>query len=91
MPHPFQGIYAPGKIEGGYQIQYEDSLATTSAAMFDNYRAVLDSYAAAAATGALPRLNATQLRQQSALLKDYSTAVKAAAGSKQQSGEWERS
>jgi hypothetical protein len=82
-----QGIYAPSKIDNGARIYYENSISATSAAMFDNYRSVLDSYSAAVAAGALPNLDAKSLRSQSDLLKKYSSDVKALAGTKIQTGE----
>jgi hypothetical protein len=52
--------------------------------MFDNYRATLESFRAATAAGAIPRLTTAQLTAYSAQLRKLSADAKYAAGTKQQ-------
>lgn len=78
-----QGLYAPSKISGGAQIYYEDTMASLSTSMINNYRTTLMSYQTAVNANVIPSISQDQLLKWNSTLGKLSDDAKNMASATQ--------
>ncbi|KAK9823293.1 hypothetical protein WJX72_001659 [[Myrmecia] bisecta] len=71
-----QGVYAPGKVDGHQVVVYEDRVTNLTTNLYKDFNSTLYQYKAAAAEGALTRLNASQWSSLDKSLKAANTYAK---------------